>query len=495
VSRTAVVRALPVALLALYVVLGLVTLTTFPLVWVDEGWYVSSAANFVRDGSFALPLFGDLDGFDRDNVVYGRIYLLALAAAFTAADVTPEAARLVSFTAGIAAVVSMFALGRELWDARVGVVAAILLAVSPVFIDQSHDARPEIMQLAFTLAAFASLLAGQRRSSALLLVLAGVLAVLAADVHLNAVIVPVALAAVLLVRRASLRTFGLFAAGGFVAGLWFLFVHVVQDPALFMQQVNAFGGPKSPLSEFLERPAFTLGMGLARYIRVDAGSLALLVAGLIATYELLRRHNDLALRTVLTFAGVQLIYTLVLVNHKQPVYAVLLWPVLALLVARLLTVLPQRLAVLAGGTIIVISLLSVGHMTLRDRGADFDSYLAQLDAAIPDDAVVMGQPSTWFGFTEQPYVASQYFVFRTPFAEEMRNMGVEYVIADEYLTDLQLYHLEELPADEVERFLEDHGEIVAEIEDPHYGRYQTGVGRPILTRVYRIEGAGPSDQS
>jgi 4-amino-4-deoxy-L-arabinose transferase-like glycosyltransferase len=431
-------------------------------------------------------MFTDYAGFDIDNLVYGRVYLYSLAGAFAIGDLSPYMARLVSFASGLVALVALYGLGRELWNERVGLVAAVLLAVSPVFIAQSHDARPEIMQIAVTLVAFYLMLLAERRRSGWLLVTSGLIASLAADVHFNGLVVPVALLAVLVVRRASRRSVVLFFSGTALGGMWWLFVHVLPDPSRFLEQTRTFGFP-TPAIEMLSEPILVLGMEIARYLRVDAGSLVLLAVGLFAGYSLLRRHRDRSLLAVLTYAGVVALFMLLIVGNKLPIYAVLLWPVLALLVSRRVDVADHpRLAATVTVAIIAASLASVGSMAIRDRNADYDGYIAQLRAAIPASATVVGQPSVWFGFADQPYVITETFVHVQPVAQEMRRLGVEYVIADEFLMDSQFDVFQDLPAAEVRAFLAEHGEVVAEITDPYYGRLQID-GEPPVTRVYRIE--------
>lgn len=222
-----------------YVFVGLATLTVFPLVWSDEAWYTQSAWSLSADGSFALPMFADFAELDVDNTVYGRLYMMAVAAAFEAMGVSAWSARLVSFLSGIVAITAVFAVGRELWSPRVGLLAALLLAVSPVFVDQTHDARPEIMQIAVTMVAFYLLLLGVRLHSHPLVLSSGVTAALAADVHLNGLIVPVALFVVLLVLRANRQLAVSFAVGAGIGAAWWLALHVLPDPERFFAQSGA----------------------------------------------------------------------------------------------------------------------------------------------------------------------------------------------------------------------------------------------------------------
>ena len=104
-------------------------------------------------------------GVERDNVVMGRVHLLLMAVAFWVGDVNVAAVRMVSFVSGLVAIVAVFGVGRELWNRRVGVLAAVLLALSPNFVRQSHDARPEMMLVAFWTTALYFILSGNQAGS------------------------------------------------------------------------------------------------------------------------------------------------------------------------------------------------------------------------------------------------------------------------------------------------------------------------------------------
>ena len=475
------------ALLAVaYLLFGLLTLAEFPLVWRDEAWYAQSAWAFADQGTFALPMFADLSGFDRDNVVYGRTYLAAVAAIFEVFGLSPYTARLISFVSGLVAITAVFGIGRELWNPKVGAIAAVFMAVTPNFVLQSHDARPEMMVVAFWTTAFYLVLSGDRLHSGWRLFLAGLIAALTADVHLNGAIVAPALFVVLLLRRSPPRGLVVFSLGAILGGLWWVFVHVLPDPALMREQSGTFGFGL-PVSEVLTEPLKVILLEIARYVLVEPRmSVIILALAVIAAVVLLVKRRDRALITLLSFGLVFHVFMTLFSGTKVPFYAVLLLPLAALLVARLVDISPRPLAWGVSGLLVVTSLFSVGTIAIDQVPADYDAYIARLREHVPDGATIQGEPTIWYGFADHPLIATPYFLWAGPYEEEVRRLGIEYVIGDDLRPMPGCPECSEVPPEEMLRFLDEHAELVTEIEDEHYGRIETGDPGDVVTRIYRI---------
>ena len=333
-------RAIVAAVLIGYIVVGLASLTEFPLVWEDEPWYTQSAWHFAEQGTFALPMFAGVGGYERDNVAFGRVYLAAVAGIYEILGVSPFTARIVSFLAGIVALAATYGIGRELWSRRVGIVAALLLAIAPNFLRQSHDARPEIMLVAAWTSAAYLLLSGDRSGSRRRLLAGGLVASLAGDTHFNGLVVAPALFLILLVRRSTWSNLVVYAIGVLIGAAWWLWVHIIQDPGLFFEQVR-LNGRDLPLADAIAEPIVVFGVEAARYFLVEPfGSSVLAVFAVVAMAVLMLTRRDRALASLLAFAGVVLIFLALLTGARTPIYAVMLWPIAALLVARHLEIAP-----------------------------------------------------------------------------------------------------------------------------------------------------------
>lgn len=170
------------------------------------------------------------------------------------------------------------ALAREVVDARSALLAGLLMAVSPIGLFYSRDARPHIMAAALTVLALLLLLRASRRSTAVSLVSCG-LACAAAVLSSYPTVVPLtAAAAVLWWRGAFRRSSAWLAPGAFAAAClpW----AVVALPHFGQARAILFGdrglGSWERLGEFFRVSLYTLtgGFSLADVVLPAATLLA-----------------------------------------------------------------------------------------------------------------------------------------------------------------------------------------------------------------------------
>ena len=100
-------------------------------------------------------------------------------------------ARFASFVAGILALLILDVLGRQLYNARVGLLATILFAFSPGY-QVARITRPEILLTVLTLTVVHLCFLALKSDRAALYGLSGLGAVLATNVHLNGLMITVA---------------------------------------------------------------------------------------------------------------------------------------------------------------------------------------------------------------------------------------------------------------------------------------------------------------
>ena len=497
--------SLSAIVVATYVAIGLFTLARMPIVWLDEPLYTQPAWSFVTNGSFGMTMFPGLHGLDQTNVVFGRIYLGYIAVSFKLLGLGPFQARLPSFVAGLVVIYLTYLLGRRLWNARAGVFAAIALAVSPVFLMQTHDARPEMLLLAFFLAALYLAVRSDAESGIRGHIGAGVIAGLAADIHLNGVLVPFVLIAFVAVRvgpqRILLRRGTVLVAGTLLGWMWWGMVHVLPNPALFLDQWSSGQSGTLPIqllgtdlrTVFMAEPLRFLQATLRWWPLAWLMPLGAILGGVI----LLRHHRDRNVLGVLGCIAGMILLMALLVAHKAPTYAVLVWPFGALLVGRWLSVAVGRAAAI--GILVTTSLASVFALSIvaaSEWQGDYDQFVGELRGYIPAGATIQGEPTYWYGLADHPYIADQYFGRDAPYAETVRRLGIEYIIADEYFLDTVLKVQRMVSEADVQDFLAHHADLVIELQDPQYGQagwgqsseYQTSVWESAshTTRIYRV---------
>jgi 4-amino-4-deoxy-L-arabinose transferase-like glycosyltransferase len=491
--------------IATYVAIGLLTLARMPIVWLDEPWYTQPAWSFVTNGSFGMPMFAGLHGLDQDNVAFGRIYLGGIAVSFKLLGLGPFQARLPSFVAGLAVIYLTYLLGRRLWNARAGVFAAIALAVSPVFLMQTHDARPEILLLAFLLASLYLAVRSDAKLGIRGHIGAGVIAGLAADIHLNGLLVPFVLLVFVAVRTGHqpilMRRGAAILVGTLLGWMWWGMVHVLPNPALFVDQWSSGLSGVLPIqllgadlrTVLMAEPLRFLQATLRWWPLAWLMPLGAILGGVI----LVRHHRDGNALGVLGGIAAMILFMALIVARKAPTYAVLVWPLGALLVGRWLTVAVGRAASIR--ILVATSLASVFALAVVGASqwqGNYDRFVGQLRNYIPAGATIQGEPTYWYGLADHPYIANQYFGRDAPYAETVRRLGIEYIIADGYFLDTILKVERTVSEAEVQDFLAHHADLVVELQDPQYGHagwgasseYQSSAYESAVhtTRIYRV---------
>jgi len=150
VRRTVSSRALLVAIAGTaYLAVNLATLTRSPTPWFDETFFASIADSLVRTGELKLsvsPLW-----FDKPVYIYGPVYFLITGSVIKCFGLGILQFRLVGLLFGLATIVVVFLLLREVKADRVGIAVCGLLALDPAFYKGIHSGRLDTTALCFLL--------------------------------------------------------------------------------------------------------------------------------------------------------------------------------------------------------------------------------------------------------------------------------------------------------------------------------------------------------
>jgi hypothetical protein len=229
-----------------------------------------------------------------------------------------------------------------------------------------------------------------------------------------------------------------------------------------------------------------------------------------------RSRSDVALLSV---AGVLAGFYFVVFVNTISIYLAYIFPLLALAIAAGIFGLLRKaqdhphsgVAAVLRSTALVMAVVAVGFGTAR--GADdlakvrryaakdpYRAYIAKLKAVIPPNAVVMGQPTWFYGFAGQRYYADRFLAwiartksdavrqrFGYSVADTIRRAGMEYLIIDAQLFNRMINEptaMNSIPENEMIPFLERECELAGTIEDEYYGFSD---GEPRITKVYRIK--------
>ncbi|MAS32550.1 MAG: glycosyl transferase [Anaerolineaceae bacterium] len=142
-------------LLALLAFLLLFRLGDYPAPWYDEGSHLHVAKNLAVNGIYAdfssegLRYYGPAVGV-------GPTVMLPIAGLFRLTDVSIPLARLVIVAYAFLAIMTLAALGSRITDIRLGIVAAVLLVLTPgaEFVFNARNVLGEVPGLFFVVAGF-----------------------------------------------------------------------------------------------------------------------------------------------------------------------------------------------------------------------------------------------------------------------------------------------------------------------------------------------------
>ena len=493
--------------LALFAVLNLYLLDQHPLVNVDEPWYSDAAFNLTRTGHFTPTMFRGMH-FNLEGNYRWSLRELLLAAVFKIFGFGVYQARFVPFLGGLMALFLLFLLGKGLYNAQVGILAALLFAFSPIY-EASRIARPDMLMTAFTLAALYLCFLGLQRDHSILYGASGLISVLSCDMHLNGVMVLATIGLLYvtqpktaLLKRRAVSFYLLGVMGGVV---YWLLAH---GPMTTEIAVESFVVPKNSwASTQFKLKAYGDFFHGGSFQYVSFHSLLMLVA--LVRMGLRRKAADTFL---LISIAVFVPFYLFVFWTPNVLYLVYLLPLLYLAVSAFIydlirgmapsaraTPVLRKKGLVGVGMLIILLVLAMGKGTAGIREAwryrsagGYYGYIEKLKMHIPANAVVMGQPTWFYGFYNQPYYADRYFAWIARsrhdavrdrlgrnFSEAMKQAGVQYLLVESWLYDLMIARKNAwniLPGEEVIPFLHEKCIVVGEVDDELYG----------LTRVYKI---------
>jgi hypothetical protein len=261
----------------------------YPPPWPDEALFGSPAQSFLDEGVLATRvLAGSLPGAGSRTYWIPPLYPVWIAGWFAALGASLWTMRIASFAAAVAVLFLTLRLGRRFaatggrqaigtWQ-----LAALAVAIDPLFVRGSIAGRMDALTLALSIAALLPLTVEAVRARHL--VVSGVLCALAVMCHPMGAAAPAAIALSLAARPRDLLIFAAALAAGVLPWVWY----IAQAPALFAEQFGLqlrrkagrtaadrwqlfliFLGPPGPI-QWLRLAAFALGgaaLGLAAWTR------------------------------------------------------------------------------------------------------------------------------------------------------------------------------------------------------------------------------------
>lgn len=450
--------------------------------WVtDESWYAGPAQSIANGNGVADPAIGPNDLENRfDARPPGTA--MVIAAAFRLFGEGQIQARLGSVLAGMAIILIVYSLARDVIGQQGALVAAFLVATDNLIVLTSRSARPEALT---TMAIMASLLAMKqyaRKDARVWAFLSGLLLAVGTMFHVTLLGYIVSFAILAIVfdrRRGNFPLRGAIIYGfGYGLGLLPFAVWILTAPmgrAGFREEYLSRAGSGPLWERFLEeghRYSDLLGLNMLHGHGLEAipVRLPIPIFFLVASFLLWKlRRKWFYLELILLIPTVLwLIYTV----NKSSRYLSILSPVLALAIGAAVaaTCAAPRLhrVMLTLSCLVVAAQVSANLLLLHNaRNADYNKVAAELRSVIPPGQTAYGTITFWLAFRDHPYISYE----RTDPWMAARQFQARYFItgdrvmtngisADEaFIVDLNR-HLAEVIA---------QSKLVGEFPDPYYG--------------------------
>ena len=405
------------AAICLWLLISLPSLLSYPTPHGDEALFGSVAYNVMQNGSFGIPIYGNINGVREDFIQNGRFYEVALAAWFRFFGVSLFSARLFSVLGAVATSIFVWLTAKKLMPAQYALIASALCLFAWKTFYASHRVRPD-MWLAFTVILILWLYVTHPQHPGWL----GFIAGLMLNVHLPAVF---GIAAIALVRLSDWATKRIQAASflkfcaGLVLGisLWATFLLIPNPLRTIMQLQHGIAGTAQGSS--LNLAGYSLEARLANaWGNLQEGFLGATrfgwlevlacVLALIVLLALRSRSQDLSL--VLFVIGT--IAAMIVSPYLRPYYLIMLMPSLALVIGQAASLLAVAVSPVAS-FVLVVPLLGAyiaGDAVLawQSRTVSYQHYSQELKALVPPGLPVFGDGALWFEFYDQPYTTDMY---------------------------------------------------------------------------------------
>lgn len=136
------------AYIAIYFIIGIFTLTSFPLVFTDEPWLSEPSYNFIKNGTMRMMSFPN---YGNELVHNGIIFMLLNVITIWLFGFTLFAVRLFPFLFFIGSLLVLYLLLRKLFDKKLALPIMVLVSIHPFTVNASRLMRTEVFVFFFFL--------------------------------------------------------------------------------------------------------------------------------------------------------------------------------------------------------------------------------------------------------------------------------------------------------------------------------------------------------
>jgi hypothetical protein len=412
------------ALVGGMLIFSILTLTDYPRYYTDEGWNLnksgsSAAAGPLYSPSITLGLHGIPQRIGAEPIWWPvGLWLKSIGLGLWQG-------RLFSWFCGALMAAFLYRAALTLYDRPTAALAAIFAWCSILTLFSGHYVRQEVMLNLVIVVAIYLHACLERKFRFWMAILLGLILALAVDIHPNAFIYCFAFGVYYLLRavwqrRIDGRMIGL-AIGGLLGFIIFLVVHVVSDPAAFLQQVRFYDSisfqtlHSTPLQMILNRINSVLNHLRVWYALslVEGSLLAFSIVAILILPRRYRPERASVDRSILLLFVLALLGWMILGTYRAVSYSTNLLPLGSILVGAGLARLFQNinrtfvfgaicLAAVAGSSVQQILISNSANFNRR-----FESCVTTLQMRLPDTGMIAGEQLFWLARPQLSNYASR----------------------------------------------------------------------------------------
>lgn len=475
-----------IIIVGIYLLLTIPFLSSIPLVWNDEGFFSEGAWNFANKGVVAQPLWAGLFGFENLSMHLNYLYFVTLSFSFSLFGLGIFQARIFSVVCGLLLLFVVYLFIGRLYSKKIAQLAIVLLAFNPLFLLSARLVRPEMLMTLFGFIAFGLVVLGLRRErdQRWMLFIGGIFATLAAIVHINGIVLSLALLVLFLMQKKSKGGVSYFLLGTSLAALPYI-IFILAHFDVFLSQNLAISGYRIPT--FPESMIINLINEPSRWMFGVTTKVSIFL-GVISFFLLL--PNIKKLQEIYIFLIVIILYFTFIEHNKYYGYLLIILPFLCILSSILLVTLMRKIKPAVVFFLILLLIISLGVVEfkiMRDHAANYDAYCSQIKEYLDEKEVIFADNLFFYCFPEGNLksitnVIRLHEVTGKSFNDIFEEQDVAYLIIDPAMqyffeTGNILY---DIPEEYVSRMQE--CQLIGEIEDAYYTVAPT---KDHTTKIYK----------
>ncbi len=419
----------------LYILLTIPFLVSSPLIWYDEGLLSEVSWHFANEGSFKQPVWTGYLDYEEFSTHPNYGYFLILALFFKLFGLGIIQARLVSVIAGFLLLTTVYHMTKQMTTKRTAVIAALVLAINPLFILSARMVRQEMMLTLFGFLAFSLIVLGckeQNKKKVRYFLFSGVIAAYAILVHLNGIFITLALCCVILSCRCWKGFF--YFIIGLIIGISPYILFLLLNWEIFSTQFFGIWSYRLPGQEGI---VTNIALEVMRWKKGITAPISVIfgIFAFIWMFPQIKKWKFLYIPLIILIACFTLFD-----YHKYYGYLLLLLPFFSIMVAimingKLQKEKTQKIVFFILLIFLISNVLFIEFKIMRDSQHDYQQYCNSLKEFVDGKEVTLVDPSVFFCFPDgnvRDFIAQIWLKEHTgrSYKDIIAQQGVNYIVLD-----------------------------------------------------------------